>query len=376
MKMTFPAAAVLYTVLFASLMWPYWGQHQVIATTRQFAELGLADTSGAKEVEYPNLNDYSYSFIPEVTTQLKSPRKSWLTLWTDKNELGRPITHLSGLSPAYAPSWLMAELIGNPWSFITLLSLGTCYLGGIFIILYCREEAFDPLAGFLGGTSFATAPPLMYWISFPMFLGVWTWSAGILWALTRVAKRADLLAWTMLAFCCYSLLMTGYPQLVVFHGYLLCGYGVVLAYRTFRASSATGMQFLVRASTAGLVGAALTVPVFRDVALAREESLRVKPDFGFLEGRLPKVTDFVDAVRLLVTHVTPEIFGRPVAPKFPFPYDGQSITLLLLFFLVVSLFTTFRRFIGWWFAAAVIFLLSFSHSLYAFRIQSVAQQPA
>ena len=368
MKMTFPTAALLYTVLFALLMWPYWGQHQVIATTRQFAQLGLTDTSGAKEVEYPYLNDYSYSFIPEVTLQLESPRKSWLTLWTDKNELGRPIFHLSGLSPAYAPSWVMAQFIGNPWSFITVLSLATCYFGGLFIILYCREEAFDPLAGFLAGTSFASAPPLMYWISFPMFLGTWTWSAGILWALTRVAKRADLLAWTMLAFCCYSLLMTGYPQLVVFHSYLLCGYGFHLAYRAFRASSATGIQFLVRASTAGLVGAALTVPVFRDVAVAGEESLRVKLDFAFFEGRLPKVTDFVDAVRLVVTHVTPEIFGRPVAPKFPFPYDGQSITLLLLFFLVVSLFTTFRKFIGWWLAAAVIFLLSFSHSLYAFGV--------
>ena len=70
MKMTFPTAALLYTVLFALLMWPYWGQHQVIATTRQFAELGLTDTSGAKEVEYPYLNDYSYSFIPEVTTSI------------------------------------------------------------------------------------------------------------------------------------------------------------------------------------------------------------------------------------------------------------------------------------------------------------------
>jgi hypothetical protein len=75
-----------------------------------------------------------------------------------------------------------------------------------------------------------------YWLTFPMFPAVWCWAAAALWSVTRLAKCPDILGWGVLIFSSYSLLMTAYPQPVVFHAYLLGGYGLWLAFHQLRIS--------------------------------------------------------------------------------------------------------------------------------------------
>jgi hypothetical protein len=367
---SFRTAFFLYTLLFAVLTAPYWGLGEVVAPYRQFSELAMADHTGAQQIENRKFADFGNGYIPEVNEHLKGSRSGWLTLWINQNELGRPVYQISGFSPAYLLSWVITHLTDNPWRFITLLSLFTCYLGGAFVLGFSRETGLAPLAGLVAGGSLAASPPLLYWLTFPMFPAIWCWAAGALWGVTRLARKPDLLGWSLLAFSVYSLLMTAYPQPVVFHAYILTGYGLCLAYRKQQATgwAETG-RFLMLSASAVVLGAAMSLPVYLDLAHLSAESARVASDASFFTAVLPKLASFADAVRFFVVSTTPEIFGNPITATYPFPYDGLSITPLVVFLALVGLLAAFRQTWGWWLTIVVLCLLAFVHPLYVLGVK-------
>ena len=364
---------VAYCLLFCGLISPYLLSGEVTAPHRQYPEIGAIEVIGANlnaaQIENRKFTDYTNAYIPEISAHLKGTRSGWLTLWTDKNELGRPTYQISGFSPAYFPSWVVAQLTDSPWRFITALSLFTCFFAGVFVILFCREVGLSPLAGLIAGVSLAASPLFMYWLTFPMFSAVWCWSAGALWAVTRLARKLDLVGWGVLAFSAYSLLMTAYPQPVIFHAYILGGYGVSLAYRKQRIESHAAGRFLAFSATALIAGIALALPVYIDLANLSAESARVAPDPSFFTVVLPKFGSFIDAVRFFVLGTVPELFGNPVGAGFPFSYDGLSVTPVVVFFAVIGLLVTIRKTWGWWLAIAVLCLLAFVHPFYVLGVK-------
>lgn len=369
MKLTYRGALILFALLFVVLIWPYWLGGDVIAPHRQLSELAIADQTGAKQIENRKFSDFTNGYIPEISEHLNGARSGWLTLWVAQNELGRPAYQISGFSPAYMSTWLISKGTDNPWKYITILSLGTCFLAGLFILLFAREAGLSPLSGLIAGLGLAASPLFMYWLTFPMFPAVWCWAAGALWAVTRLAKRPDILGWGVLAFSGYSLLMTAYPQPVVFHAYLLGGYGLWLAYHQARVSRLELAKFLTLAASALVVGAALAFPVYRDLFILSSESARVAPDPSFFTMVLPKFASFAELVRFFVLSTVPEIFGNPIAPSFPFSYDGLSVTLIVTFFAIVALLTAFKKTWGWWLAILVLCLLAFIHPLYVLGVK-------
>lgn len=369
MKLTYRGALILFALLFVVLTWPYWLGGDVVAPHRQFSELAIADQTRAKQLENRKFSDFTNGYIPEISEHLNGARSGWLTLWINQNELGRPAYQISGFSPAYTLSWLISLATNNPWQFITALALATCFLAGLFILLFAREAGLSPLSGLIAGLGLATSPLFMYWLTFPMFPSIWCWAAGALWAVTRLAKRSDILGWGVLAFSGYSLLMTAYPQAVVFHAYLLGGYGLWLAYHQARVSRLELAKFLTLALSALVVGAALAFPVYRDLFILSSESARVAPDSSFFTMMLPKFASFTELVRFFVLSTVPEIFGNPIAPSFPFSYDGLSVTLIATFFAVVALLTAFKKTWGWWLAILVLCLLAFIHPLYVLGVK-------
>lgn len=369
MKLTYRGALLSYTLLFLVLIWPYWLGGDVIAPHRQFPELAIADQTGAKQLENRKFSDFTNGYIPEISAHLNGARSGWLTLWVTQNEFGRPAYQTSGFSPAYLPSWALSKVINNPWWFITVLSLGTCFLAGLFVLLFAREAGLSPIAGLMAGLGLATSPFFMYWLTFPMFPAILCWATGALWAVTRLARRPDILGWGVLAFSGYSLLMAAYPQGVVFHVYLLGGYGLWLAYHQARISRLALTKFLALAASALIVGAALAFPVYRDLFILSSESARVAPDPSFFTMVLPKFASFTELVRFFVLSTVPEIFGNPIAPSFPFSYDGLSVTLIVTFFAVVALLTAFKKTWSWWLAILVLCLLAFVHPLYVLGVK-------
>ncbi len=369
MKLTYRGALIPYALLFVVLIWPYWLGGDVIAPHRQLSELAIADQTGSKQIENRKFSDFTNGYIPEISEHLNGARSGWLTLWVAQNELGRPAYQISGFSPAYMPTWLISKGTDNPWRYITILSLGTCFLAGLFILLFAREAGLSPLSGLIAGLGLTASPLFMYWLTFPMFPAVWCWSAGALWAVTRLARHPDILGWGVLAFSGYSLLMTAYPQPVVFHIYLLGGYGLWLAYRQARISQLAVIKFLAFVASALVVGAAFALPVYRDLIILSSESARVAPDPSFFTVVLPKFASFNELARFFVLSTIPEIFGNPIAPSFPFSYDGLSVTLIAIFFGVVALVTSFKETWGWWLAILVLCLLAFVHPLYVLGVK-------
>jgi hypothetical protein len=359
----------IYILLFGLLTFPYWFNKEVIAPYRQFHEIAAPDLTGSTKVENRKFSDFTNGYIPEISEHLKGSRSGWLTLWTNKTELGRPAYQISGFSPAYLPSWVIAQLTDNPWRFITALSLFTCFFAGVFVMLFCREIGLHPFAGLVAGTSLAASPLFMYWLTFPMFPAAWCWSAGALWGVTRLARKPDLLGWSILVFSGYSLLMTAYPQPVVFHAYLLGGYGLLLAYRKQQFGQRETVRFVVLAASALVIGVALAAPVYRDLAIVSAESARVAPDFSFFTEVLPAFVTFAEVIRFIVLGTMPEIFGNPVAPVFPFSYDGLSVTPVVVFFAVIGSLAAFKKIWGWWLAIVVLCLFAFVHPLYVLGVK-------
>lgn len=366
---SYKKALIGYVVVVAMLFSGFWSF--VVAPHRQGLEMGVeaAPASDLLSLENRKFSDYSNAYIPEITGHLTAARSGWLALWTKNTELGRPLYQIAGFGSAYPPSWIIAKLVDQPWRFLTTLSLSFCFMAGLFVLLFARERGLAPVAGLVAGTSLATSPLFMYWLTFPMFPAVWCWSAGALWSVTRLARRPDLVGWGALAFSGYSLLMTAYPQPVVFQAYLLGGYGVYLVHRQARNGRGAVLTFVVLAASALLVGAALSLPVYRDLAFLVSESARVAPDPAFFTVVLPTLNGLADLTRLVVLGTVPELFGRPVAPSFPFAYDGLSVTPVVVFFAVVALLTRLRATWGWWLAVVILCLLAFVHPLYAFGVQ-------
>lgn len=366
---SYRSALVYYSLLIAILFAGF--SYDVVAPHRQVLELGYDGFSHSESSRNENrkFSDFTNVFVPEIAEHLTAPRSGLLALWSNRTELGRPLYQISGFSSAYLPSFLISRLVDDPYSFATILSLAYCFLAGLFILLFAREVGLTPAAGMIAALMLATSPMFMYWLSFPMFLASWCWSAGVLWALTRLARRQDILSWGFLSFCSHSLLMTAYPQSVVFHAYVLGGYGLWLAYRQLCISRFAVVKFIAL-STSGLVaGLAVTLPVYRDLTILWLESARVAPDPSFFTIVLPKITTMKDLVRFFVLSTVPEIFGNPVAASFPFNYDGLSVKLVVIFFSFVSLITSFKKTWGWWLAIGLMFLFTFIRPLYIFGIK-------
>jgi len=345
---------------------------EVLSPHRQLSELALTDQTNNKQIENRKFSDFTNNYIPEIAEHLKGARSGWLTLWTNKNELGRPLYQISGFSPSYMPSWLLAQVLESPLQFITSLSFLTCFFTGLFIILYCSEVGLVPLAGLVAGTSLVASPFVMYWLTFPMFNALWCWSAGALWAVTRLARKPDLLAWSTLTFSGYSLLMTAYPQAVVQSAYLFGGYGLYLAWRKVQVANVRDvLYFFACIASALVIGGALALPVYLDLAFQAAESARVAPDPSFFTAILPTFASFTEVVRFLVLSTLPELFGNPIASFYPFPYNGNgmSVTLLMIFFAVISLLSTFKKLWGWWLAIVVLCLLEFVPPFYMLAVK-------
>lgn len=369
--LNYKRAILAYFILFFSLAFPFF-LGNVVAPHRQHNDIRAVETHKGSELkENPKFSDCNHFYIPEITQNLKGTRSGWLALWTNSNELGRPIYKLSGFAQTYFPSWILSKIIDNPWRFYTIICLFNCFFAGIFILLFCREVNLSPIAGLIAGMSLATAPYLMYWLTFPMYTAVWCWSSGILWGITRMARRTDLLSWSILAFSSYSLLMTAFPQTVVFHAYILTGYGLYLVYKKQKSGWFEASRFCAFSLSALIVGAILAAPVYIDLMHTASESARVGCDPSFFTEVLPKISTLKEAVGFFVLSTSPQFFGDPIMPDYTFYciFEGFGITPLMIFFSLIGLLSRFKETWAWWLAIAILFMLTFVQPFYIVMIK-------
>lgn len=370
MPLSYKGAMIIYTIFFAGLFSQFLLFGDFVAPYLPSIELR------APAIELENgysenrkFSDYSNSYIPEISEALSGVRSGWLTLWNQRNELGRPLYQLSGFTSAYLPSWVMAQFIDNPWKFITILSIFTCFISGLFLIFFFKELNLAPLAALVGGVSLAASPFFMYWLTFPMFPATWCWAAGALCGLTRIAKKTDLLGWIILAFSIYSLGMTAYPQPVVYNGYIILGYGIYLARGRLESGWSSLREFIFFSSSAAFIGMVFVLPVYIDLAYIAANSSRVSPPPSFFSMYLPHIDNWDDLILFISLLTLPEIFGNPISSNFPFEYNGLSTTVIVLLFTLIGLFGAFQKTWGWWIAVVMFLAMTFSRDLYEFGAQ-------
>lgn len=364
---SFRIAFLCYFLVLFALFLPFFSG-DVVAPHRQASELGLMQQDSRHSAqENRKFSDYTDAFVPEIQEHFSAPRSGWVSLWTDRSELGRPLYHTAGFSPAYLPSMVLFQSTDDPRLLITILSLSYTVLAGVFIILFAREVGLTPMAGWTAGISLAAAPVSMYWLTFPMFSAGWCWAAGVLYAITCLDKKPSLIIWSLLAFFCYSLLMTAYPQPVVFHIYIFVIYALFLAYR--KVTWQQSVVFLMQLMLAVAIASILAGPVYLDLLRAAADSARVTPDIAFFIDVLPRFSGLNDILQFIALSTVPELFGNPISSGFPFPYNGLSLTPLALFFVVICFFAALWKTWAWWLAAGVILLLALVHPLYAFGVQ-------
>jgi hypothetical protein len=362
-------ASLIYAILFFALIHPFWLFGELVVPYRLASEIG-APPAPTSHIENRKFSDYWRVSIPGLRDHLQKPRFGGVALWTDHNELGRPPLHIMGLSPAYAPIWLFSKITANPFRLLTVLSLGTCFLAGLFVVLLCKELSLEPIAGLLAGASIAASPLMMYWLTFPMFLSTICWSAGCLYALTRLARSIDPPGCAALAFSSYSLLMTGYPQAMVYHAYILAGYLAWCAYRRRHSMGmASAIRYLAAVIAACVAGTLLVLPVYLDVAEVTAQSARVSPDISFFLEAVYKIDSIASALRFFSLATFPEIVGNPISSLYRLSYDGASITALVLFFAFYSLLQCWRETWGWWLASALLCAFALIVPLYAFGVR-------
>lgn len=355
-------AILVYTLLFLFLTVPFWALDETISPHRRFKELGVSDNTGSHLVENRKFSESTNAYIPEIHEHLTNG-ETGLKTWTSLNELGRPVYHTAGFSPVYLPSWVISRITDNPLRYLTVLSLAWCFLAGLFVILLCRDRGASPLGSVIAGVTVMGSPFMMYWLTVPMVPAVFCWTAGALWACNRISVRQDLVGWSILAFSLYSLLMTGYFQSVIFHCYILAGFGLYLGWHLRQRGWREVMQFFACGASAALAAGILVLPVFMDLVHAADESNEVLSDRSFLADAL-KLDTLADILRFIVLKGLPDLFGNPVEPGYPFLYDGFSVTPVVAFFAVFGLLTRFRKTWGWWLAVALACLMTFVPSVY------------
>jgi hypothetical protein len=364
------AALLAFVVLFAAVMAPFWWRGEVIAPDRQQAALGLPLTKDATHPQNPLFSDYSSVYVPEVAALQHAPRSGWLATWDPYNEVGRPLYHDAGQSPAYLPTRLLFALFDDPRAILTALSVGMALLAGLFAFGLAREARLHPVACFVAAKVLGLGPPVLFWLAFPMFHAVLTWACGCLYAVAWLQRAPSLAGWALLSFCTYSLLMTGYQQDIVLHAYLLAGFGALATMQAWRVHGTTAaMRFVVLCGSAVASGLAAALPVYLDLWVRAQESARLALGAEFFLGNLPRAGTWPELQRLLAGIFFQDLFGNPASPHFEWGVGDMSLPPLSAALVAGAVVMRWRRAAGWWAVVAACTVLTFWHPAYRFAVE-------
>jgi len=133
---------IIYTLVFLCWFAPGMVTQSVIMPFHPaiYANLTSEDVVTTTQTNY--FDDYTTFYVPEVDMQMHEPRSGWITTWTSRVEMGRPLAHLAGFSPAYVVTWLFLLVIDDAFLFFTLMFMLWVYLAGPVCIALCETHQY------------------------------------------------------------------------------------------------------------------------------------------------------------------------------------------------------------------------------------------
>lgn len=365
--LTYGQCFLLYVAMFIVVFAQAVTGGKTISPSRQDAFLAIQPSAHSQHKENDKFSDFTLVYVPEAKVFLEGRRSGWLTTWTPYNELGRPTAHMADLSPAYLPNAIISLLTTDAFTFVTLVALLAAFLAGSFAFLLARELALSPAAALVAGLALGISPSLIYWATFPMFASAYGWTMATLYGVARYVRKRDLLAWAILAFSIYSLVMTAYPVMIMYHAYLMAGFLVYLYLRQPGfPRGLRGMSTLsIGLASAALLGCLAAFPAVADTWAATTQSARMHASVEFLRANLPSMSSAWDWSRFVAFWTFPQVTGDPIAPAFSPLFNGRSVAPFVVFLLCAS---PWRRTWGWWLAAFAMVLADASAPVFAFGV--------
>lgn len=311
-------------------------------------ELGLPEDADSAHLANRRFTDASSVFVPEIDLHLHGDRSGWLATWNPHVGLGRPAMQVSGLSPAYPPMRVLAWLTSDALVLFTALVLLTVAATALFAFLFFGALGLDPRAALAASAALALGVYPIYWLAFPMYLASLCWTLCALWNATRFVERPG--AWRGLGvgFSVYALLLSGYPQQILWHALLAAGF-LVLHARSWRKLAALGAW--------AALGVACAAPVYLDLALQAARSTRLGMGPDFFRPALPEIENLGDLGLFLAQLFDARWFGNPVDPAYGRAFKGLSFGPLVCGLVLVCAVDGAWRRTAWWLGFSVLCLV-------------------
>ncbi len=303
---------------------PVWWRGFAIAAHDNRLELGLPALPDAALASRA-LSDQTSVTLPELAHQLRGARSGWLATWNPHTELGRPSIHVAGFSRAYFLTRLLGLFSGDALRVYTAqVALHSAGAAGFGFALFAAL-GLAPAACAIGALGLSLGIFSAHWLCFGMFLAGICWTAGLLLAIARFARRPTPASALGAAFCSHALLLSAYPQQIVWHAWLAAGFAL---FALRRACAREPRRLAARAAAlaaCAAVGALACLPVYADLWLALQRSARAAADPGFFLSALPDLSGgagwFYAAQKL-----DPFWRGNPFASAQPIPFDGVALS--------------------------------------------------
>ncbi len=368
---TYRRASMIYIACFAVLAGWLWASG-IVLTPVCHAQINGKQylTPAMIACEQRKLADYEEEFLPEIVNQQTLPHTGFVVTRNELNEFGRQAKHITGNTPANVYTWVLFQLIKDPYQILATQSLSLLCLFGLWVLLICRELTITPTAGLFAALSGVATPFLLYWLTFPMHIATVCWTAALLYGVMRIFRQRDVWVWVVMAFATYGLFLMGYPQTAVYSVWMLAGYVGVVSWPQLRRGAwwdvARQMGFMF---SAVLVGALLTMPAYLDLYMRYRDSSRFWVQDAFFLQAIQVITSAKVAVLYGVSRFVPELYGNPMGSRYPLEFDGASIPLLTGVLLIIV--AIHRRRAAWWWLACVggLWVLTISPTLFTVVLQ-------
>jgi len=346
-------AALALAALFVVLVAPLFARRAVIHPDDGRVALGLEQQAVANNIGQRRLGDTSYYYVPEEHHHLHGDRTGWIAVWNPHTELGRPSSHLAGVSPAYLPTRVLGWFVDDAFWFHTLLSLATIAGTAAFQFLFLRAMGLGPWSCFTGAAGLGFGIFAIYWAPFPIFVAGLCWTSACLWLTTRWLQRPSLAVGVGLAFSVHSLLLSAYPQQIVWHAWFVVPFALVSWWRS-RPRSLAMIGGLAWCAVLGVVGAA---PVYVDLAIQAARSARLETDPEFLSASLIGIDGMRDVLRLFAVMIDPFLATDPLGSPRANEFNGSSLAPFYAALVGLALLPGARRRAAPWLVFACVALL-------------------
>ena len=286
-------------------------------------EVGLAERVNPERLSGQRFSDSNLIYVPSVHHQLNGERSGWLVTWDPHVELGKPANQLAGLGKAFLPMHVASFFTDDALQAYTWMTMLAVALSALFSYLFFKERGLHPAACFVGAAGLGFGYFVGYWLTFAIFIWGIAWTMALLWGVERFLRRPGLGGFLWIAFAVHSLFLSGYPQAIVWNGYVVAGVSLVRLFSrggsggAEEATRLRGVRGMILLVAAALLGLASVAPAYLDLVHETQRSGRTELDPNFFVKALPEIGGWSD-VGFYLRRVYDDLwYGNPIDHEHP-----------------------------------------------------------